>query len=74
MIYEYRCKEHGKFTYTCKMNDRQAPKPYPVCNKLSGFIISSPQFVLEGVTGDFPTAAATWDKRHIGAYKNEQQR
>ena len=56
------------------MNDRQAPKPCPDCNKLSGFIISSPQFVLEGVSGDFPTAAASWDKRHIGAYKNEQQR
>lgn len=71
MIYEYRCNEHGRFDYTCKMIDRQAPKPCPKCSELSKLIISSSRFVLEGVSGDFPTAAAAWDKAHIGAYKNE---
>lgn len=69
MIYEYRCIEHGKFSYTCKMNDRQAPKPCPECEELCEFIISSPLFTLEGVSGDFPGAAMKWDKRHIEAYK-----
>lgn len=68
MIYEYRCKTHGKFEYMCKLNDRQAPKPCPICDEVSEFVISSPSFSLEGVSGDFPTAAAQWDKRHIGAY------
>ena len=73
MIYEYRCGEHGKFSYNCAMNDRQAPKPCPECHTLCEFIISASRFVLEGVSGDFPTAAAAWDKRHIGAYKNERR-
>lgn len=72
-MYEYRCTEHGKFSYSCAMIDRQAPKPCPECNTLCPFVISASRFVLEGVSGDFPTAAAQWDKRHIGAYKNERR-
>lgn len=64
MVYEYKCNEHGVFSYPCSMNDRKAPKPCPECTNLCEFIISSPLFTMEGVSGDFPTAAQKWDKRH----------
>jgi hypothetical protein len=35
-----------------------------VCSSESHAIISPVSFILEGVSGDFPTAASQWNKRH----------
>lgn len=75
MIYEYVCKEHGTFECFVKsINDREVPKPCPVCNELSQFTISAASFKLEGITGDFPTAADAWEKKHYRQLKQEEKR
>ncbi len=64
MLYEYTCPEHGTFEHYCRLNDREAPKPCPKCQVLSPFKISAPRSKLEGISGDFPTAADQWAKKH----------
>jgi putative FmdB family regulatory protein len=40
----------------------------PKCGMEADKIISAPHIYLEGITGSFPGAALTWEKRHrIGA-------
>lgn len=36
----------------------------PTCGSDADKIISAPRIYLEGITGDFPGAAASWEKKH----------
>lgn len=45
-----------------------------VCDDPAQRIISTPRFQLEGVSGDFPTAADKWAKRHEEANRVARKR
>jgi putative FmdB family regulatory protein len=46
----------------------------PSCGKGANKIISAPRISLEGVTGDFPGAAATWDRKHKQQLEKETKK
>jgi putative FmdB family regulatory protein len=43
------------------------------CGGIADKLISAPRIALEGVTGDFPGAAAAWDKKHEQQLKKERK-
>ena len=43
----------------------------PTCGKLAQRLIANPRAVLEGITGSFPGAAMTWEKRRESHMKKE---
>jgi len=45
----------------------------PVCNKVAARLIAAPQIRLEGITGDFPSAAMQWEKRRESHMRKEQR-
>ena len=71
MIYEYQCPEHGIFEAITKIEDRDNPCPCPKCGTLSDRIMSATRFKLEGISGDFPTAADKWADMHGKEAKRE---
>jgi putative FmdB family regulatory protein len=46
----------------------------PECGKEASKLISAPNFYLEGVTGSFPSAAMSWDKKHIQKLAEEKKK
>lgn len=43
------------------------------CGAMGHRQIATPRFSLEGVTGDFPTAADQWEKRRASHMRKEQK-
>ena len=70
--FDYACS-NGHFTehFTSTMEEEIK---CPECGLLATRQICSPQFKLEGLTGDFPGAAMKWDKKHAEQLKVEQKR
>ena len=61
-MFEFRC---GEGHLTEKYIDEKVKHiDCPSCECIALRIISSPRISLEGVTGDFPTAADAWAKKH----------
>lgn len=61
-IFEFKC---AKSHITEKLVDDEVRSvECPHCHNEATRIISSPRFVLEGVTGAFPTAADAWARKH----------
>ena len=61
--YEYLCDEcHEVSTDLRKVVDRSEPMACSVCDGTARFIVSTPQIMLEGISGDFPGAADRWAK------------
>ena len=61
-IYEYTCEDHGCFESMSAEDYRHEPRPCPRCGKTSPYKVSSPTPKLEGISGDFPSAADKWAK------------
>jgi hypothetical protein len=61
-MFEFRCGE-GHITEEYIDSEVNAIE-CPVCQCMSLRIISAPRIALEGITGDFPTAADAWAKKH----------
>jgi len=61
-MFEFRCGE-GHLTEQY-IDEEVKHIDCPSCECISLRIISSPRISLEGVTGDFPTAADAWAKKH----------
>lgn len=69
MLYEYTCREHGKFEGFSNIDMRTNPRSCPQCGEDSLYTIGSPHIKLEGISGDFPTAYDKWTKAHIKGAK-----
>ena len=61
-MFEFRCGE-GHITEEYIDSEVNAIE-CPVCQCMSLRIISAPRIALEGITGDFPTAADAWARKH----------
>ena len=46
----------------------------PKCRKEADKLISSPNFYLEGITGSFPGAAMSWDKKRKQKHAEEKKK
>ena len=71
-IYEFRCAENH--TTESYVDDKVNAIECPVCQCMSLRIISAPRIALEGITGDFPTAADAWARKHEEATRVAEKR
>lgn len=61
--YEYQCSDCGEVVDDLrKIDERLEDMVCPVCNGKASFIVSTPQIMLEGWSGAFPTAADRWER------------
>ena len=61
-LYEFRCAEgHTTESY---VDEKVNTIECPVCQLIALRVISAPRIALEGITGDFPTAADAWARKH----------
>jgi len=70
-IYEFKCEIHGIFEEYVEYSQEHT---CPTCGQLSPKIISAPQIKLEGITGAFPGAAMSWEKKHIEKLAQERKK
>jgi len=73
MIYEFRCSKGHITEYLLAVKDMDSVQPCKSCKKEAKRIISVPHFTLEGVSGDFPTAADKWARVHEEAGKRSDE-
>lgn len=67
-IFDFQCDEgHNTERY---IDSETRTINCPVCGKPAVRQIAAANFILEGVTGDFPGAAMRWDKRHSANRSN----
>tara|TARA_R110000744_G_scaffold123618_2_gene228951 strand:- start:1356 stop:1592 length:237 start_codon:yes stop_codon:yes gene_type:complete len=71
-MFEFRCAE--KHTVESYVDETVNALECPVCQCMSLRIISAPRISLEGVTGDFPTAADAWARKHEEATRIAEKR
>ena len=61
-LYEFRCAEgHTTESY---VDEKVNTIECPVCQLIALRVISAPRIALEGITGDFPTGADAWARKH----------
>jgi len=71
-MFEFRC---GEGHLTEKYIDEETKHiKCPSCECIALRIISSPRIALEGVSGDFPTAADAWARKHEEATRIANKR
>lgn len=71
-IFEFRCvKDHISEKF---VDDEVRSIECPHCHNEASRIISSPRFVLEGITGAFPTAHDAWARKHEEAARAYQKK
>ena len=71
-MFEFRCGE-GHTTEEYIDSEVNAIE-CSVCQCMSLRIISAPRIALEGITGDFPTAADAWARKHEEATRIANKR
>jgi hypothetical protein len=71
-IFEFRCGEGH--TIEKYIDEEVNAIECPFCQCMSLRIISAPRIALEGVTGDFPTAADAWARKHEEATRIANKR
>jgi hypothetical protein len=71
-MYEFRCAENH--TTESYVDDKVNAIECPVCQLMALRIISAPRIALEGITGDFPTAADAWARKHEEATRIAEKR
>ena len=71
-IFEFKCGEgHTTESY---IDEKVNAIECPTCQCMSLRVISAPRIALEGVTGDFPTAADAWARKHEEATRVAEKR
>lgn len=72
-IYTFKCRaadcanvfdEYTEYTTTLKC---------PRCGSVADKVITAPQIKLEGVTGSFPGAAMSWEKKRVEKLAQERK-
>jgi hypothetical protein len=71
-IFEFRCAENH--TTESYVDDTVNAIECPVCQLMALRIISAPRIALEGITGDFPTAADAWVRKREEATRIAEKR
>ena len=71
-MFEFRCGENH--TIEKYIDEEVNAVECPFCQCMSLRIISAPRIALEGVTGDFPTAADAWARKHEEATRVAEKR
>jgi putative FmdB family regulatory protein len=61
ILFDFECKDCGVFD---KIIEYTTTTDCPTCGKESKKLISSPNIMLEGWSGDFPKAHLAWEKKH----------
>ena len=68
---QFRCPDCKTITYGPENEDkvtcRKCGAPYAIRS------IGAPGFVLEGLSGDFPTALDKWEKRHSRFHSEDNE-
>ena len=73
-IYEYRCKKCVTvFEAWVKMSDRLL-SDCPECGTTCDMKISAVRSMLDPISGDFPGATMSWEKKRIGKMAQEVKR
>ena len=62
IINDYKCQNCGKTAES--MEQSGTAQIRCECGGVAGRVQAVPHFSLEGITGNFPTAADKWAKRH----------
>lgn len=62
ILYDWKCKKEHKFEELASSDTKELP--CPECGAKAIRQVSAPSIELEGITGDFPGAAAKWEKLH----------
>lgn len=62
-IYEYQCECGERFECWRKLTDRHEAQ-CPACETLAPLAVSTPNFILDPVSGDFPTRTSQWADAH----------
>ena len=71
-IFEFRCEQnHIAENY---IDEEVTTISCPTCQCAAPRVISAPRIALEGVTGDFPTAADAWARKHEQAARVAEKR
>lgn len=71
-MFEFRCAEgHTTESY---VDEKVNTIECPVCQLIALRVISAPRIALEGITGDFPTAADAWARKHEEATRIANKR
>ena len=71
-MYEFRCEQnHTAENY---IDEEVTTISCPTCQCAAPRVISAPRIALEGVTGDFPTAADAWARKHEQATRIAEKR
>ncbi len=63
-IYVYKCPDNHTQECFRSISDRDLPEVCKVCGQESKKIITTVGIQLEPFTGDFPDAAAKWERHH----------
>ena len=71
-MFEFRCAAgHTTESY---VDEKVNTIKCPVCQLIALRVISAPRIALEGITGDFPTAADAWARKHEEATRIANKR
>ena len=62
VFFDFRCKNGHEFE---QYVDRETTTSRCQCGADAKKVLSVPNFHLEGASGDYPTAAARWEREHI---------
>ncbi len=73
-VYVYCCPERHHTEMVSSYSNRLKVVPCEVCGSQADLILTAPNVVLEGVSGDFPGAAMKWDKKHKKQLEWEKKR
>ena len=63
-VYVYCCPNRHHTEVVSSYQDRKNEVACENCSEQANLILTAPQVVLEGVSGDFPGAAMKWDRKH----------
>jgi len=70
-LFEFECDQCGIFE---ELVEYTKEHDCPSCGKVAYKIISTPSIQLEGVSGSFPGAALSWEKKHWDQTRAEQKK
>ena len=61
-LFEFQCRECKEISE--QYTEYKQLSTCPSCSSIADKIISAPRVSLEGITGSFPGAALSWEKKH----------
>ena len=72
LMFDFECPQDHRFESL--VHSGQLDTPCPTCGEQAKRLVSIPRISLEGYTGDFPTAADAWARKHIEGTRIAEKR